>query len=159
MKVQFTSPKSRFALFAKLIQIFERVPYTHVRVITNEFILEANKKGVQIYPNYSHIANAVNVHHEFTFSPKLTDTQFLNVLFYYINTPYSFLQILAIAWKYITGKKFKKINLKKRVICSELVGYILADCYDIPIPYDMDYLTPRQLYEELALIKRCKLCS
>lgn len=147
MRIQFTSPKSRFPLFAWLISWFEGTPYNHVRILLNGFIIEANRFGVQVY-NVDRAPN-VNIHHEYEMYGDLDDTETLEVIHKYINLPYSFSQILLIAKYIITGIRLPYINGSRAFICSELVASILEDYYLFKFPSSIDYLTPKGLKEVL----------
>lgn len=145
-----------FKPFSWLIQRFEKTPYSHVyiKVYSKHFgdydIYQASKGFV------NHLTESVFLEHNEVVREFILECKSKLTLIDYcrkkLGIPYSLLSLFGIFLRRF-GIKSKLFSDKdKAYICSELAAKILIECNIAHLQEDLDYITPKQLYEIIEKI-------
>lgn len=160
--IGFSKPK-KFNFFSKLIQFFERTPYSHVYIKINssldiDIIYQAGIHGVNFVGT-----DLFNLKSEVVYEYKISiDNDKKNDLLRFLiknsGKPYSISQIIGLSLYNLFGIKLFKNNDKK-FICSELAAVILNFIgLDINLQ-NTDYISPKDIYNFISKNSKFKLVT
>ena len=136
---------------SEIIKWYQNTEYSHVLVILNDMVFQANHHGVvtesmDFFLKENKILDCIEINKE------KCDFEFL---FYGLGKPYGFMQIFKIALKYLFMTKLKilkAIRIKdqsaKSLICSQYVGKFLK------LDWTNDYTDPEDIMSYLLTIKK-----
>jgi hypothetical protein len=156
--IGFSRPKNKiFPFFSWFIRLFQGwSDYSHVflkinsKSIEREIIYQASGLQVNFVGNDYFKTHIHNIK-EFNF--KITNKDYKKLLQFMVDNsgkPYSIFQIIGILFYKINPKLIKIfINNDKKYICSELIGKIINDYIGIKINNNLDFLTPKNLWDLL----------
>jgi len=160
--IEASKPKNHpFPILSWAIRLVEGTEYSHVYIrwwdenSSDYLVFEAMGKKVQI-SKYSELLKkreviksvklSINVHQKATA---------IKLMYEMEGIPYGLIQLagmLLAKMANLLGFKTKNPFTSKResMVCSEAVGYVLRDALGIPIPYDMDLLSPKEVMSIVA---------
>jgi hypothetical protein len=157
--IEFTRPKGFFPVISWLIRLFQKTEYSHVRLCWAGFrgqvpvIYEASGAGLKFIGPIGALRKPVHVVSRFPLD--LTGEQYrelVRLCMSYAGIKYGHLQILGIALVCLFGlKKNPFADGKKSQVCSEIVGYLLADILGWKTGLDLDIAGPREIHEFLDM--------
>lgn len=161
--VGFSKPK-QYKLFAKLIMIGYCIPYSHVYIkfwsdkFQRFLIYQAsgtavNFMGTTIFEDHNETIKE--------FELVLTDEDRIKMIQFALDNSgksYGFKNALGLTVVRIMelfGKRIKNplADDGKTYVCCELVGHVLKEYANTNIPYDLNTLNPKELYEFMLSIK------
>jgi hypothetical protein len=155
--IGFSRPKSKLAVLAHLIRLFEgRTPYSHVFIswhsssLNRTLIYEARGDGVNFTNEHSfNKKNKVVATFELEVSPQ-EKTEILQFCIDNSRTQYGHLQVLGIGIIKIARKIGCKIKnpFTKGNVCSEIAARIIS-MLGVSITEDLNLVGPRYIYEVL----------
>ncbi len=135
--VAASSPK-KWKVFAEIIKLYQGTEYSHVLLIKNGMVYQANYRGAHKESLSSFLKENKIVWFK-SVPDRLVDWDFVNKSIKN-KTPYGFTQIAAKALKVLTGIIFREPE-NKRLICSEFVGKTFR------IKWVNDFTTPEEIVE------------
>lgn len=151
LKVEIASSQPLVPMIgSEVIKWFQGTSYSHVLIIINDMVFEANHNGVVVIPleeflQTNKIVNCIEI------DKSKLDFEFL---FYSLGKKYGYTQIFKIALKYLFMTKLKilkgigiKDQSSKSLICSEYVGKALR------LSWVNDYTDPEDIITYLLTIK------
>lgn len=149
--VEFTTPK-RWKIGAWLIRLYERTPYSHVRIRyintdNKPVIVEANGRGVIFKGPEADRKDPQVVVKRYCLLLNITQfRRFRNLSKELAGTKYGYFQLLSIFFTRIFKRKRPLIQDNgQTMVCSELVTILLADILPVKPSVDQDLITPRDL--------------
>lgn len=149
--VGFSKPKSKFAIFGRLIMLYSRTPYSHCYISFPdvELISQASKGMVNFMNKDVFLEHNVIVKE---FDIPVSDVQFQQVKRYAMKTAgkkYSFLQILGILIADLLRLDRNPLDMNKQTfVCSEYLGQIFK-MLSIKINKHISLVTPKDIYEKV----------
>jgi hypothetical protein len=135
-----TSCPKKWKIGAELIKFYQKTKFSHVAIIKGDLVFQASHGSV----NCTHISVFLQdniVINRFYVGNDKVDMAFVKLQ---LGKGYSVLQVLQIAFKYLTGIKITIGNGNQQFICSEFVGKALR------LPWVDEHTTPAQIAEYLA---------
>lgn len=152
VRIQFTSPKKIFPIFAWSVQAFEGTRYSHVRLIwTNragdEVVFEASGTSVKLLGKESFRFHPIKVHSEF--SVNLSPGQWDKLISFlkYSGISYGVWQIIGIAIaRLLRLKKNPLSDGKYTMVCSEIVARFLIEVLGLDFKDDLDTVGPKGVF-------------
>lgn len=151
--LDFTSSRKMFPIFSWAVQLFERAPYSHVRIHWrsewfNWTTFEASGTDVKIIGVAGEVHHPVKIHHRY--EVKLDEAQYKRLisLLRYAGVSYGVKQVFGIFLQRLFNlKKNPFADRKYSMVCSELVAYFLIEVmHQIP-SWELDSVGPRKLKE------------
>jgi len=149
--VGLSNPKSD-NIYSKGIRTILRTPYSHcyVRWETSwgfDAVYEASGSSIKfVGGDIWHKNNNIHREWEMDISSRTYHSKFLPYLMSISGTSYGFIQILGILIAIIFGLSSNPLGDKSRkMICSELVYYILTEIFEKKWENDPDLITPKDL--------------
>lgn len=169
--IGLSRPKlQRVPIISLIIRAVERTPYSHVymRLYVNSFEryiiyqaadISVHFVGTKQFNQYNEVI------YEFAF--EITEEQKKAISLFCLDEagkPYGFWQLIGIGIvKFVNlfGKKIKNpfASKEKTQVCSEAVGYILQNYFNVIFDKPLDLLTPRDIYETLERYCLSGLCT
>ena len=156
--VDYTSSRKLFPLFSWAVQIFERAPYSHVRIHWRSHwfswtTFEASGSEVKIIGSVGEKAHPVKVHHRYEVT--LTDEEYKRLvgMLRYAGVSYGIRQVIGIALQRLFRLKKNPFGDRKySMVCSELVAYFLIEVMNIQPGWELDSVGPKKLKEYMDSI-------
>lgn len=162
IQVGFSRPKAKFVPFADAIRAVLGTPFSHVYIKfkTDSFdrVLIYQASGLLVnFIGESRFAVEENVITEF--SLEVSEDTFIKTVQFAIDNagvPYGISQIFGILYVKalaLFGVKAKNPfrNGNSNYVCSELVAQILKEIIGLDVQYDLDLITPKEVYELLKV--------
>jgi len=152
MHVLFTTSDG---LVSRIIRRYENFPASHVAIEINGLVYESVSKGViktdfnQYYFN-NDVVYSLNLEKIYPYLLPIDEFTARNLAEKYLGENYGFLTLIGIVLNdYLNIKLFA--DGKKSFICSEYVSIILNSIIPNELNIDKipDYITPKDLYEQL----------
>jgi hypothetical protein len=151
--IDFTSSRKLFPFFSWAIQLFERTPYSHVRIHWRSSwfswtTFEASGTEVKIIGAVGEKHHPVKVHHRYEVS--LTDDEYKKLigLLRYAGVSYGIKQAFGILLQRLFNlKKNPYADRKYSMICSELVAYFLMEVMNMTPFWEAESVGPRKIKE------------
>lgn len=157
ISIEFTKPRSKLALGSQLIRLWQRTPYSHVRIryrnaYDQSIIFEARGNGIRFVGPIAASFQDVIVCKEYTILANEDEFRLLEAIcFQYAGLKYGVLQILGIGLANIFGlSKNPFSDGRYSQVCSELVGTILETVFYMHIGKDLDMAGPKEIDEFLS---------
>lgn len=160
--IEFTRPKkSVFPIFSWLIRLWQRVPYSHVRIkYVNDFgqvmIFEARGTNVRFVGSIAQEQQPVVLLKQYSVILDQDECAKLRFLcMEYAGIKYGVKQVLGIALANLRGdKKNPFSDGKYSQVCSELVGRFLEEVKGWKLSVNLDIAGPREIDEQLSIFCR-----
>lgn len=155
LKAEFTSPNKWFKPFAWAVQLFERTPYSHVRLLWNlpdgqEIVFEASGSHVKVIGEEARHNFPVKVHKAYTIALSAEEYDRLQGMLKYSSLSYGTKQILGIALARIFRlKKNPFADGRRSQVCSELVALVFEEVLDVDVPEELDLVGPKGIADLL----------
>ena len=130
-----------------LIKKYQGTKFSHIAIIKDGMVYQASHS----YVNCVHIDTFLaenKIIDEFKVPDCAIDMDFV---YHQLGKPYSYIQILEIAIKYLTGIKILINNKNNQFICSEFVGKALQ------LDWVTDYTSPKEISDYLRSLEKNKL--
>jgi hypothetical protein len=134
MKIATSSPKG-FKIGAELIKQYQGTKFSHILIIKDNLVYQASHGYVNCWYIDNFLA-ANDIVHVYEVEDSIVDFDFVQKQ---LGKRYSYLQILEISFKYLTGIKILVNNGNQQFICSEFVGKALR------LPWVTDLTTPLEV--------------
>jgi hypothetical protein len=133
MKIITSSP-IKFKIGAELIKFYQKTEFSHIAIIKDDLVFQASHG----YVNCTYIDNFLAENFIIDHFEVTESSVDMNFVYRQLGKKYSYMQILEIAIKYLTGIRISKKNDK--FICSEFVGKALRLDWvdDFTSPKDID---------------------
>lgn len=147
--IGLSSPKKE-TCFSRMIKLVLGTPYSHtyVRWETSwgfDAVYEASGFSVKfVGGDIWHNRNEIYKEWELEIAPEKYHSKFLPYLMSLSGLQYDFYQILSILFYLIFRKKTTDTDSKK-MICSEVVYYILTEVFEKDWDIDPDIVTPKDI--------------
>ncbi len=138
MIIATSSPK-KFKLGAWLIKFYQKTLYSHVLIIDGDLVYQASHGMV----NCMYIDNFLadnDILNRFKIPDEAVDMTFVKKK---LGIGYSYREIFALGFRYVTGIKLFGNHADPKFICSEYVGKALR------LSWVDDYTTPVEIYSYL----------
>ena len=154
INIEFTRPKQdRFAFFSKLIRLFQKTKYSHVRLHwTNstgrDVVYEASGSKIHFLGELAQPTKPVEVLHLFTVPLNNEEYRALiDLCMKYAGLKYGVWQSIGIGLSiFLKLKKNPFSDGYRSQVCSELVGRFLEEVLELPINIDLDIAGPKEIY-------------
>jgi len=149
------SKSKSFSPCGKCIQLFQGTDYTHAyfrfhsKELKSQLIYQATGIGVN-FANLKDFQNQEVIIKEWEL--KVSDKTYHKILKFCaeeVGKPYSIKAIIGILFYILFGLKLINSDKLNTFICSELVGYILQMIGIIGKDVDLDYFTPKDVFNTL----------
>lgn len=134
MKIVTSSPID-WKFGAELIKLYQHTEFSHVAIVKDNLVFQASHGRVHCVHIDTFLAENFIIDH-FEIEDSSVDLDFV---YHQLGKPYSYTQILEIAFKYLTGIKILFNNRNNQFICSEFVGKALK------LNWANDYTTPKEI--------------
>ena len=159
--IDFTVPaKSKFPIFSWIIRVWQRVPYSHVRLrwenrYGQNVVLEARGTSVRFSGPIAQAQKPAKIIKTYTTEiSKLEYVGLEKLGMEYTGVKYGIKQILGIAIANIFGlQKNPFADGQYSQVCSELVGRYFEEVLNIPIGRSLDMAGPREIDAFLQKLK------
>lgn len=155
--IGFSKAESKFAIFAKLIQLVLGTSFSHTYIkfksesIDRILIYQASGLAVNFMPEHRFLEHHVPIAE---YELEVSEETYKKTIQFAVDksgTPYGITQILGILYIKLLG--CLGITVKNpfstgtnNYICSELVTEILREILELNFYYDLDSVTPKELY-------------
>jgi hypothetical protein len=139
-----TSSPIKWKIGAELIKFYQKTEFSHVAIVRGNLVFQASHGHV----NCMHIDIFLQdnkVIDKFKVPDCAID---MNFVYHQLGKPYSYVQILEIAFKFVTGIKAFKNNGNNQFICSEFVGKSLQ------LDWVNDYTSPKEIADYLRSLEK-----
>lgn len=149
LRVGFSKPKSKLAIGSFLIRVAENCDFSHAFLrwtsnsIDRDLVYQASRGMVHFVSGakFDTLAETVRM-----YEIELTDQQFSEITTKCIDlagTKYGFFQLVGMGLERLTGVKNPFRDGDKTLVCSELVGEVLRQLYNMDL--DLEYAGPKEL--------------
>lgn len=154
--IEFTTPRSKWALYSRIIRWVQKTSYSHVRLRfyykKDAYVFEAIKgKVIFRHLKFDDLTNVQIVH---KFKIHTTEEQAKQIYFECFQMQgikYSFLQALGIGIANLLNLKQNPFpNNETAQICSETVYRVLKNTCNIDIVLDAERIGPKELYNAMV---------
>jgi len=154
--IGFSRPKSKLAISSYVIRIAENSAYSHAYLrwysngIERDMVYHASHGMVHFISGNRFDAEAITVS---KYEISLTDEQFKSVMQKCVDlagTKYGTLQLLGMALEKITGIKNPFRDGNQTFVCSELVGEVLRQLFNIDT--DLERAGPKELERKISVL-------
>lgn len=153
--IGFSKSSGKFPIFSWLIQLFQRVNYSHaylrlyIEAFNVDMIFQASGLEVNLVP-YEEFLTKELVIKEYPL--EITNKQYKDIIDFIISKlgqPYSILQIINTFSYILIKKNFFTNNEITGWDCSKLIADLLKEKLAYSITEDLDIITPKDLYNYL----------
>lgn len=158
--VGFSRPPNKFVPFSDAIRFILGTPFSHVYLkfkvdsFDRVLIYQASGLAVNFMAEQRFLAKEIIVA-EFQFEVlEATFNETMQFAIDQVGVPYGILQIFGILYTKALGLIGIRVknpfpNGRSNYVCSELVAQILKEIMGLDVEYDLDLITPKEIFEFL----------